>query len=504
MTPPMPRAPAGLADAGASADEELRLLDTKIMRGSVWTAFGYGGQQLLSFVSVLVLVRLVDPKAFGLVALASPFLVALQYIQESGLGAALVHRRRDVRRAAATVLVFSPLFSLVLYAATFLAAPTVAGWFHTPELSNVLRVLGLIVILRSIGIVPSALIERAMGFRLRAQVDLGSVVAQFTVAVACAFAGLGVWALVLGQLSSQAVSSLLYWRFTPLRPRIRDASLRVLRELGAYGRFVSSSNLLNLVNSSADNMIVGRLLSATQLGYYAVAYRLATMPNSVIGYIVGRVMFSVYSAVQHDLESVKRVYLQNLQRIAIFALPVSVGLIVAARPIVLVLLGARWEPVVAPLRLLAAFTLPKLFFAPAGELFKGLGRPKLNLVFGIAFTVVLLPCLWVFVSAFGLLGAPLALIAGQAAGGFPAFVTSARILGIRMGELLSALAPPAMTAALVGVVLIVCVELTRTASPVLSLALASAFGVAAYAAGTALFARPVVTAMWSSLRASGA
>ncbi|HEY7421965.1 MAG TPA: oligosaccharide flippase family protein, partial [Gaiellaceae bacterium] len=112
MSGPEHVAEAEPAETPSEREESLRRLDTKILRGSVWTAVGYGGGQLLAFLSLLVVVRLVEPKAFGLVALAAPFLVILQYVQESGLASALVQRRgSDIDRAAATVLVFSPVMS---------------------------------------------------------------------------------------------------------------------------------------------------------------------------------------------------------------------------------------------------------------------------------------------------------------------------------------------------------------------------------------------------------
>lgn len=483
--------------------EEHRRLDTRIMRGSGWVAIGYGGQNLLAFVSMLALVRLLDPEAFGLVALASPFLIALLYLQESGLGSALIHRRTDVPRAAATVLVFSPLVSVVLYGAAFAAAPMLAGFFDAPELTEVLRVLALLIVVRSFAVVPGALLERELRFASRAVAELSAAVAQFGFAIALALAGFGVWSLVLGQLAGAFASTAVLWAMTPIRPSPRQARLGLLRQLFRYGRFVSAGNLLVLLNSTADNLVIGRALGATQLGYYTVAYRLGTMPVSVISHIVGRVMFSVYSALQHDVVAVRRVYVQNLQRIAILALPVAVALAVAARPIVLGLLGERWSPAIVPLQLIALYGLSKAFISTSGEIFKGLGRPSLNVIFGAIHAALVIPALLLLVPALGLAGAPLALVVAQVCSGVPAFVIGARMVRLSARELVSALAAPAAPSALVAVVTFVAVELTSSAAPLVSLAVVAGLGLAAYVAGAAIFARGVIVPMWASLRARG-
>jgi lipopolysaccharide exporter len=470
------------------------------LRGSAWTAAGYGSRQVLSFASVLVLARLVDPKAFGLIALATPFLLALQLLQESGLSAALVHRRTDVERAAGTLLVAAPVLGSALYAVVFLAAPSIAELFRAPALGDVLRVIGVMVVVRGLGTAPGALLERSMNFRARAQTDVAAAVSQVAVAIPLAAVGAGVWALAAGQVTAQAVETISYWWLTPLRPDPRLASWQVFRDMGRYGRFVGANNILNLFNNTIDNLVVGRLLGPTRLAYYALSYRLSMLPNSVIGYIVGRVMFSVYASLQDDVTAVKRIYLENLQRIAIFSLPVALALVLAADPIVPALLGERWSPAIGPLRLLGVYGLVKSFAAPSNEVFKGLGHPKYGLLFEVIFSLPVLPALLLLVPAIGINGAPLALLIGLCCSGIPAFIVCLRLLGVTAAELARTLSAPLAAAGCVTIALALAVPLTAPLHPLASLAVVAVVAVGAYVAGTALFARRIVVAMWSNAR----
>ena len=231
------------------------------MRGSAWVAVSYGGRQVVSFLSMLVLVRFVDPKEFGLVALSYTVLYILSTLQDSGLGAALVHRRGDVTDAAATVFVFSMSTGLALYAIAFFAAPFIAEIFKTPGLTTVLRVLSLLLPLHSLSTVPAALLERAVHYRPRTVSDLLAAVAQAVVSISLAVLGGGVWALVVGQLVASVVSTAVLWVMCPTRPDPRRASIATARSLIKYGRFITAGNLLTIAGGSIDNITVARLMS---------------------------------------------------------------------------------------------------------------------------------------------------------------------------------------------------------------------------------------------------
>ena len=485
---------------GAAPDESHRDLDRKILRGSAWVGVGYGGKQVLQFASMLALVRLVDPSAFGLMALAWTVLFVIDAIQESGVGSAFVYRRDDIECAAASAAVFATLSGLGLAVGCFLAAPLAAHLFHAPKLTDVLRVLSLMLVIRGASVVPAAILERELDFRRRAGAELLATVVQVPVSVGLAVAGAGVWALVAGPLASSLTATVMYWRLVPWRPSPRLANWKVLRELFGYGRFVTLSNLLVVANNTIDNIIVGRLLGTTQLGFYSVTFRLATLPDDVIGYIVGRVMFPVYSRLQDDRPTFSRVYLENLQRIALLALPVSVALIVAAEPIVLGLLGERWRAVVTPLRILGVYALVRAFAAPSSEVFKGAGRPHLVPVFLVPALLLAIPSLFVLVPRFGLNGAALAMLTTVCVVGVAMFTTTMRLLDVRLRTLTRALRPSFLCAGILAAALAAVLPVASSLPPVAGLALVVAVGTIAYLASTVVFARSVVGPWWSTFR----
>jgi lipopolysaccharide exporter len=475
-------------------------LDHRILRGSGWVAVSYGGRNVATMLATLVLVRFVEPEAFGLIALAWVALAVAFELEGAGIGAALVYRRGALDEAAASGFVFALAAGAALYGVAFVAAPVLAAAFDAPGLTDVLRVLAFLLVFRSLSTVPAALLERAIDFRSRAKAEVSGAVVQLGVSIGLAVAGYGVWSLVFGQLAGAATQAVLYWLLVSWRPNLRLASVGTARELFRYGRFVSATNVVNIANNTIDNVVVGRFLGAAPLGVYAVAFRLADFPNSVIGHVVGRVMFPVYTLLRDERERFRRAYLQNLQRVALFALPVSIGLAVAAEPVVLGLLGDKWQAAVTPLRILAAYGLVKSLVAPSGEVFKGIGRPQLGLVLGALQVAVALPALLVLTPRYELAGAAAAMLLALVACGVLRLVVSLRALGGSLLDFGRALAPSLLCATLLAVVLGILLPFVAPLSPAAELAVLVAAGAAVYVLATALFARKVVAPMWESWR----
>jgi len=425
-------------------------------------------------------------------------------VQNAGAAAALVYRRQDVERAAGSAFVFVLCSSVVIFAAAQLLSPVFAAIFHTPELTNVLRVMAFLLITRAFGAIPLALLERNIDFRTRSVCELTGALAQAAVSLSLAFSGFGVWSIVFGQIAGSAMQSGLAWAVAPLHPDPRKAEFGIIRELIRYGRYVSATNIVNIANNTADNVVIGRVLGATALGFYAVAFRLADFPNTVIAHIVGRVMFPVYSLLQNELGRFRRAFIQNLQRIAVLALPVSVTILICAEPIVLGLFGRKWEEAIGPLRILAVYGLVKSFSAPGGEVFKGAGRPELGLTVGILQIAIAVPALIVLVRTHGVEGGALAMLIAIAVCGVVKLGLALRLLEGGIIELGRALAPSFLCSGVLAAALLVLMPTTDQFGPAVRLLILVTLGAAVYIAATLAFARSIVRPMWVGLRGADA
>ena len=480
--------------------EKSSSLEGRALRSTGWVALGLGVSQVASLFALYVLARILDPEDLGLVALAWTVLYFVEQIQETGVGSALIHRRGEVKEAAASALLYSPVLSVLLYLVVFAVAPTVARFLHSPDLVEVLRVMALVLVFRGLAVVPGAILERNLDFRSRTIAELAAAFTQVAVFVGLAVAGFGVWSLVLGNLIAAAVQTVLYWLMVPWLPSPRLASRRILFELMRYGRFVGAHNILVVVNNTVDNVVVSRVLGTASVGLYSVAFRLASFPNSVIGVIVTRPMFAVYSTLQHDLPAVRGAYVRTFQRLALLSLPASVGVAIAAEPIVRILLGDKWLPAVPALRILAVYALIKPFGAVSAEALKGIGAPQWTLVFDVTYIAVVIPALVVLTRAFELAGAATSMVLAIAAATLPAVILTARMVRLSAMDLGRALAPSALCSALLAACLLALLPQSQTMAPAAGLALLVSVGLVVYGLTTAMFARSVIMPMWGSLR----
>jgi O-antigen/teichoic acid export membrane protein len=482
------------------APESKPDLDRRIVRNSLWVGVGYGGGQVLAMAAMLVLARLLTPAEFGVVALATTLVVILSHVQESGVGAALVHFRESVQERASSALVFSSASGFVLAALVVLLAPVYARFVRSPDVENVVRALSLLLAFRGLTVVPNAILERELDFRTKVKSEMSSYVVQAIVSVSCAIAGLGVWSLVLGLLCGAATQAVVVWLLVPWRPSPRRASWSTLRTMLRYGRFVSATNLMNVFNSSMDNLAVGRLLGSSAVGAYAFAWRLAELPVTIIGPIVGRVMFSVYSQLQHDMAVVRRAYVENLQRTVLLGLPATVAVGIAADPIVPALLGPQWSAAVTPLRILSLFAFVRLVAGPAGELFKGVGKPHLPLAATAVFTGVGLASLAILVPRYEAPGAAAAMLIAIVVSAGVTLTVLLRVLALPLRDLFAALVRPVSCSVPLAVTLLVLVPVTGSLAPGVALAVLIAVAVPVFVASVAVLGRPIVAPVVAALR----
>jgi O-antigen/teichoic acid export membrane protein len=475
-------------------------LDRKLVRGSAWLTLSFGGGQIVSLVVTAIVARFVTPSAFGLVALASVAIVVLTTLQESGLDSAVIHRRTDLERAAGTAFVFNVASAVVLYAVAFAISPWLAHIFSKPRLADVLKVLALVLIIRGLGLMPGAIIERDLAFARRARGELSGTIVQAMVAVPLAIFGFGVWSLVAGQLAGQTVQTVIFWVVTPMRPSPRLFSLRMLRELGRYGRHVTGANVVGFLDQNIDTITVANLLTAADVGYYNIAWRLANLPATGIGYITGRVMFPVYATIQHDKAAFREAFLTNVRRNALVALPVGVGIFLAARPIVVGLFGESWEHAVAPLRILAVFGLIRAFSGTTGPVFQAAGKPQFVLLLNVWHLAVLCATLFTLTPPLGLEGAASAVVIAGAASLIPAFQLALRVLDLPLRELIANVERPALCSVPLAACLLALQIPAGWFAPGIQLVLLVSCGVAVYTVTAFAFARGELQAITAAFR----
>lgn len=350
-------------------------LRQKVTQSVFWVGVSMLGSRAISFVIQIVLARILVPEYFGLVHLCTLTMDALQLFGEMGFSAALIYRKDRVREAADVTFFAAAGTAVLLYAVAFAGAPVVGTFFRNDEVPSVLRVLAVVMVINSVGQVPFVLLARELDFRRRVVPDLVPAFGYGLVAVSLALAGLGVWSLVVGRIAEALLRVVLVWWVVPWRPTWTfDRGLA--KEMFAYGRHIIASKILVFGITNVDDVFVGRMTSAADLGYYGLAYGLSNLPATQITRLVNQIMFPALSRLQDEPERMRRVFFQSMRYVSLLAVPIAVATIVFARDFVYVVYGAKWAPAIVPIQFLGVYGGIRAVAANMGNVFKAGGHPE--------------------------------------------------------------------------------------------------------------------------------
>ncbi len=323
----------------------------QIASGLFWVACGKGAQAFLQFLVLVILARLILPQDFGVLSVAMIVVGFSEIITELGLEAAIVQREELEERHLATAFTTSLLVSFSGGLLIYLLAPFLAGFFKSQQIEEVLKVLAWLFPLRGVATVGEALVQREMRFRWMAVVEAISFgVGYFIFGCGLAIFGFGVWALVAASLVTAGVKTTILLFNYP--PKSFQPERRAFSELLYFGSGHTLARISNYLALQGDNLVVGRTLDLFSLGIYGRAYQLMSVPASILGQILDRVLFPSMAKMQSQKERLAAAYLRVISLVALLMLPASVVGIILAPELVQVILGDKWVGVVLPFRIL--------------------------------------------------------------------------------------------------------------------------------------------------------
>jgi O-antigen/teichoic acid export membrane protein len=464
----------------------------------IWRSGSQIAGQLIAWTSTFLVIRLLEPSDYGLVAMTGVILVLLNLFNGWGFANALVRDAAiDEHRIGQT---FGMLILLngALAAMQLALAPLAADYFHHPAIADLLRFQALFYVANPFIALGNALLSRRMDFRRPAQVNLAAAVLSALTALACAYAGLGVWTLVAAPFVlwyAQAIGLAIVARLW-IRPVF---SFRGAGSIVRYGGAMILVQFFWFLQSQADIFLAGRQLDAHTLGLYTTALFLTQILAAKFVPPLNEVAFAAYSRIQNERERVQLAFLKTVRLIMLIALPFYLGLAVTAEPLVVTLLGVKWAgaaPLVPVLACAMPLTTLQILFAPATN---ALGRERLAVRVGITGAVVM-PAAFLIGLNWGIIGLAWAWLGGMAALLAATVAISLPALGIRPSELARALAPGLGASLAMAAAVKALDALLPALGQAERLVALVPFGAAVYGGLLFLFARPLVEEMLMLVR----
>ena len=384
------RASPPRAAAAAVGSESVGTgLRGKVVRGVGWNLLGQIFTQISTASAGVLLAHLLEPRDFGLAAMALVFTAFAGVFTDLALGAALVQRPSISESDRSTAFWTSLVAGLVLTSVVVGLAPTIAGFFSQPSATPLFAATAALFMLSSLSVTQSALLTREMNFKDLSIRGMVATLAGIAVAIPLAFAGAGAWTIVVQNLVAASISAVLLWRLSRWRPTF-TYSLESLRTLGSFSSKTLVSQFLGYLSLNVDNLLVGRYLGSGPLGFYSVSYNTMFLPVSRISQPIQRVLFSALAKLQHEPVRLREAWARGNQVISAVNVPAFLGMAVVAPDFVPVVLGQRWDAAVPVLQLLSvagvATTLQTLNWSTV----QAAGRPEVMLrlrLFSVPLTI---------------------------------------------------------------------------------------------------------------------
>lgn len=389
-------------------------LQRRATTATVWAFAFQAADRSVGAVILVILARLLRPGEFGLFGFALLTIAAVDTFTLTGFNDALIYKRHGMEADLDTAWTFEVVRGGLLALIVFAVAPLVARFFSEPGIVGLLRLVSLVLLLQGAVNIGVVYLSKELDFKRQFAYQISGSLASLIVSVTAALLLRNVWALVLGLLSENAVRLIASFIVHPYRPRLR-LDLERLRGLYSYGRWVLGTEIVVYFSREGDNLFVGRVLGAASLGLYQIAFRLANLVTTEITQVVSQVALPTYAQVQMEVERLSKAYVTVLEAIISLALPITAGLVLLGRPLVQVVLGDIWMPMVPAMQVLAVSGLIRAATISAGPLFRAVGRPKLDFWMNTARLVVMAAAIIPLTERYQLVGTALAVLLGVAA-----------------------------------------------------------------------------------------
>jgi O-antigen/teichoic acid export membrane protein len=398
--------PDAAPDAQASGNPSLK---QKVYAGISWTVVSSVLSQALSLLRSIVLARLLTQEDFGVAGMALTAFNALCVLTNIGtLGSGMTAHFEDEaaqRKYLNTLWTIELVRSVVIGVLMVALARPTAGFYGDSRLVPVLLVMACIPLTISAHNIGVMLYTRDVQFSRNLFVEMVQAITGVAVTIGVAWVVRSYWALVWGQLASAVIGTILSYFAHPFRPRLEidRPSLRTALNFGKHAFLIS---LCAFVITTADNILVGRLLGPAVLGAYVIAYSASSLLSNVVAQVFGVVFFPLFAQVKRDRpEQLKATATRAFDSGSLFLSLMTAPMVVLAPEIITILYGTKWLVAVEPLRILAVVGFMRGLLGLLNSMLLGVNRPDIESGSRLAETVVFLAVLYPLVKNFGMAGA---------------------------------------------------------------------------------------------------
>lgn len=373
-----------------------------IAHGLAWESGTKIVVQVVSWVSTVLVARMVGPTDFGLFATAGLFTVVLQMLSDYGLASAVVTRPQISREEVRSAFWFNLYLSVTLYFGLYFLAPFIGSLYSLPVLAEIIRLSGLSLIISALRVVPYAMTMRELNFRFRALAETGGQLLQAAVVLLLAYSGYGVWSLIVAFVTGQLLTTILFllkWS----RVGLPSFNFRPIKDVLRLGGSLTVSRILAHITSVMDIAIVSATIGARAVGLFSMASQLANLPIDKIASIASRVAFPAFARLQDSQAQASRLFLIGHFFLLSVTAPAICGTALVANDLVVAVFSPSWHEMGVVLSCLCIAAVWKVSGVLMNSVIESFRRADLQLFVTVLTGVVAIPSFFIG-ARYGILG----------------------------------------------------------------------------------------------------
>jgi O-antigen/teichoic acid export membrane protein len=327
-------------------------LKNKTVNGLLWSAIDNFANLAIQFIVGVILARILTPHEFGLIGMLMIFIAISQSIVNSGFSQALIRKNDCTNTDYSTVFYFNLAIGVLFYFVLYFSSGLISDFFDEPQLSKILKVLSIIIVVESFTVIQRTILTKRVDFKLQAKISFIATFGSGILAIVMAYNNYGVWSLVALHVGRRFLNSLFLWLWNRWKPLL-IFSTQSFKELFGFGSKLLLSGLIDTIYRNIYYIVIGKFFSAEQLGYYTRADEFKRIPSENLNNIIGRVSFPVLAEIQNEKVRLKSNYQKLIRSTMLITFTLMIGMAAVARPMVLTLIGDKWEPSIIYLQMLS-------------------------------------------------------------------------------------------------------------------------------------------------------
>lgn len=390
-------------------------LTNKSFSASFWSITIRIGSRIITLLRTFILARLLSPNDFGLFGVIMLSIAILEHFSNTGFSEALIQKKAESEQWYNVAWLIQIIRGLLLGIILFLGAPLIASFFNNPQLTDLIRVLSLVFMIRGFYNIGVVKFLKELELKKQFVFEFATAIVDFTVSTCLAFIFKSVWALLIGFMCSQVTQLFLSYVLLTFKPKLYFNPY-FLKQLLSFGKWVFGGTIFVFLLTEGDDVFVGRFLGTESLGFYQMAYTISNIPATEISSVINQVTFPLFAKINHDKKKLSMAFQNIFGILSIIIIPISALIFILSEHVVYLFLGDNWSRIIPIVKILSIWGGIRGLGALTSPFLQALGKPKLIAFFQGMMVFLMALAIYPLTKKYGLIGTSFSVLV-------PAFIT---------------------------------------------------------------------------------